>query len=87
VSRKHLSVSFCRYLGLSPKSYAKIQRFIWTLERLRERTSVDWSRLAGDAGYSDQSHLVRDFRRVGAASPIEYLRRWTPDGASLLEER
>lgn len=86
VSRKHLSVTFARYVGLSPKAYARIRRFVWALERLRETSAPDWSRLAGDAGYSDQSHLVRDFRRVGAASPTEYLRRWTPDGASLLEE-
>ncbi len=86
VSRKHLAVSFSRHLGISTKAYAKIRRFIWTLERLRESEAPDWSRLAGEAGYSDQSHLVRDFRRIGAASPTDYLRRWTPDGASLLAD-
>jgi AraC-like DNA-binding protein len=86
VSRKHLSVSFVRDVGISPKRYAAIQRFVWTLRTLRESTNVDWSKLANDAGYSDQSHLVRDFRRVGAASPTEYLRRWTPDGTALLED-
>jgi transcriptional regulator GlxA family with amidase domain len=86
VSRKHLSVSFTRYLGVSAKVYAQIQRFVWTLARLRESTNVDWSRLAGEAGYSDQSHLARDFRRIGAASPTEYRRKWTPDGTALFEE-
>jgi AraC-like DNA-binding protein len=86
VSRKHLSVSFTRYLGVSAKVYAQIQRFVWTLARLRESTEVDWPKLASDAGYSDQSHLARDFRRVGAASPTEYLRRWSPDGTALLED-
>jgi AraC-like DNA-binding protein len=85
VSRKHLAVSFTRYLGLSAKSYAQIQRFLWTLEQLRNSTDVDWSRLAAEAGYSDQSHLVRDFRRVGAASPTEYLRKFAPDRDALLE--
>jgi AraC-like DNA-binding protein len=85
VSRKHLAVSFTRYLGLSAKSYAQIQRFLWTLEQLRNSTEVDWSRLAAEAGYSDQSHLVRDFRRVGAASPTEYLRKFAPDRDALLE--
>jgi AraC-like DNA-binding protein len=85
VSRKHLAVSFNRYVGVSAKSYARIQRFIWTVDRLRSATAVEWSRLAAEAGYSDQSHLVRDFRRVGAASPTEYLRRMAPDGDALLE--
>lgn len=85
VSRKHLAVSFTRYVGVSAKSYAQIQRFLWTLEQLRNSTDVDWSRLAAEAGYSDQSHLVRDFRRVGAASPTEYLRKFAPDRDALLE--
>ena len=85
ISRKHLAVSFTRYVGISAKAYASIQRFVWTLERLRNSTDVEWSRLAIEAGYSDQSHLVRDFRRIGAASPKEYLRRFTPDRDALLE--
>jgi len=85
VSRRHLSVMFSRHVGVSPKRYAAIKRFTWTLEQLRGQTSVDWSQLAIDSGYSDQSHLVRDFRRVGAATPQEYLRRVTPDASALIE--
>jgi AraC-like DNA-binding protein len=85
-SRKQLWLRFARELGMSPKAYAQIQRFVWTLARLRESTSVDWSRLAVAAGYSDQSHLVRDFRRVASASPTEFLRTRTPDSTALLEE-
>ncbi len=85
ISRKHLAVTFNRYVGISAKAYARIQRFVWTLEQLRSRGEVEWSRLAAEAGYSDQSHLVRDFRRVGAASPTEYLRRFAPDRDALLE--
>ena len=83
-SRKHLAASFDRAIGLSMKAYARIRRFVWTLARLRDSTSVNWSTLASEAGYSDQSHLGRDFQRVGAASPTEYLRRITPDGTALL---
>lgn len=85
VSRRHLSVMFARYVGVSPKRYAAIKRFAWTLEQLRGRTTIDWSQLALDAGYSDQSHLVRDFRRVGAATPKDYLRLVTPDASALIE--
>lgn len=85
VSRKHLALSFTRYVGITPKSYAQIHRFLWALEQLRQSTEVNWSRLAAEAGYSDQSHLVRDFRRVGAASPTEYLRKFAPDRDALLD--
>jgi len=83
-SRKHLAVTFTRHLGMPAKSYAQIHRFLWTLEQLRQNDEVDWSVLAHEAGYSDQSHLVRDFRRVGAATPTEYLRQRAPNGDALL---
>ncbi|HEU5219342.1 MAG TPA: helix-turn-helix domain-containing protein [Gemmatimonadales bacterium] len=86
VSRKHLSVTFARYAGMSAKSYACLHRFVRALDRLRRSDSVDWSVLAHEVGYSDQSHLVRDFRRVGAATPTTYLRRVSPDGTALLYE-
>ena len=86
VSRKQLCLRFARELGMSPKAYARLQRFVWTLARLRESTSVEWPRLAVTAGYSDQSHLVRDFRRVASASPTEFLRTRTPDSTALLDE-
>jgi AraC-like DNA-binding protein len=86
VSRRHLSVTFSRYVGLSAKRYAAIRRFMWTLSQLRGQASADWPKLAAKAGYSDQSHLARDFRRVGAATPTEYLRRATPGGDALIDE-
>ena len=85
VSRKHLAVSFNRYVGLSAKAYARTQRFVWTVDRLKESEDVEWSRIAAEAGYSDQSHLVRDFRRVGAASPTQNHRPFTPYRDALLE--
>ena len=84
VSRKHLWMLFAREMGMSPKAYAQIQRFVWTLARLRESESVDWVRLANDAGYSDQSHLAREFRRIADASPTEFLRTRSPDSTALL---
>jgi AraC-like DNA-binding protein len=86
VSRKQLWLRFARDLGMSPKAYARLQRFVWTLARLRESTSVEWPQLAAAAGYSDQSHLVRDFRRFASASPTEFLRTRTPDSTALLDE-
>jgi AraC-like DNA-binding protein len=85
ISRKHLWHHFGRELGMSPKAYAGLHRFLWTLARLRQSTEVDWSQLAIAAGYSDQSHLVRDFRRVASASPTEFLRTRSPDTTALLE--
>ena len=86
VSRKQLWLRFARDVGMSPKAYAQLHRFVWTLARLRESTGVDWPGLAAAAGYSDQAHLVRDFRRAAFASPTEFLRTRTPDTTALLDE-
>jgi AraC-like DNA-binding protein len=86
VSRKHLTVTFTREVGVPPKAYAQVRRFVWTLARLRESESVDWAQLAAAAGYADQSHLVREFRRIASASPTEFLRRRSPDNTALLED-
>lgn len=72
-------------MGMSPKRYANLRRFVWTVAQLRERSQVDWSRLALEAGYADQSHMVRDFKRVAEASPTAFLRQRSPDNTALLE--
>ncbi len=86
VSRKHLTVTFGREIGMPPKAYAQVRRFITTLAHLRARQSVNWAKLAMNAGYADQSHLVRDFRRVAGASPTDFLAKRSPDNTALLEE-
>jgi AraC-like DNA-binding protein len=86
VSRKHLAIVFARDMGVSPKVYARIQRFAWVVERIQDSARVNWSELAGRAGYSDQSHLIRDFQRVAAANPTEFLRSRAPDGTMLFTD-
>lgn len=85
VSRKHLAVTFRQNMGLTAKAYAQIHRFMWTVAQLGQSKTVEWSTLAAGAGYSDQSHLARDFKRIGAATPREYLQRQTPGGDALID--
>jgi AraC-like DNA-binding protein len=41
-----------------------------TLAEAAERP--DWARIAVDAGYYDQSHLINDFRRVTGRTPVTF---------------
>ena len=41
--------------------------------------ALDWSRVAGDAGYADQPHLCREVRRLAGVAPGELLRRSSED--------
>ena len=47
-------------------------------ERAARGDAVDWSRLATELGYSDQSHLVRHFTAAVGVPPDRYARHCTP---------
>lgn len=68
-SRKRLVAHFREQVGLPPKSAARLIRF----ERARvlaERTErPDWTGIALECGYYDQSHLINDFRAVTGRTP------------------
>ena len=72
-SSKHLVSLLRREVGLSAKSLARITRFHAVLTRLRHDQEVDWSALAADCGYYDQSHLTRDIRCFAGCRPGDLL--------------
>jgi AraC-like DNA-binding protein len=64
---RRLQRAFRRHVGLAPKTYARIVRFRQTWEALGQGERQ--SRVAAAHGYSDQAHLLRDFRRFAGTSP------------------
>ncbi len=76
VSRKHLISLFTDAVGVAPKRYLRLVRFQHVLDRVWETpAAVDWSEIAYDFGYSDQSHLSREFRALSGLTPTDYLRQ------------
>jgi AraC-like DNA-binding protein len=61
--------------GLKPKLFNRVQRFQRVLALTHQIPEPDWSQLALDHGYFDQSHLIRDFLAFSGFSPADYLRR------------
>ena len=70
-SRRRLAARFRDEIGLSPKTFARVLRFEHAKELL-ERVGVDWARVAVEAGYYDQSHLVNEFRAITGTTPTRY---------------
>jgi AraC-like DNA-binding protein len=52
---------------------ARTYRFAKVVGSLDAAAAVDWADLAFRAGYSDQSHFVRDFRTFTGRTPTAYL--------------
>lgn len=84
LSDRHVLTQFRRVVGLSPKTMSRIARFQAVVGATEGREEVDWSRLAYRFGFADQSHLVREFRRLAGVTPTEFLARRTPEEAHVV---
>jgi len=62
-------------VGLKPKLFNRIQRFQRLLTHVHCMARPNWSELALNAGYFDQSHLIRDFVVFTGVSPADYVYR------------
>ncbi|MFF4739506.1 helix-turn-helix domain-containing protein [Streptomyces sp. NPDC001262] len=68
-SRQHLTARFHREVGLSPKSIARIARLQRVMLLMRSTHPPSWAEVAATCGYTDQSHLNRDFRLLTGCTP------------------
>ncbi len=73
LSHRHFIALFRDATGLAPKRYARLRRFDRVLADVRAN-GVDWSALALAHGYSDQSHMTRDFGEFAGVAPDAYRR-------------
>lgn len=71
-SHKHLITRFREQVGLTPKRAARTIRFERALRRVGRADRPDWVTLAAVCGYSDQAHLIRDFREFAGTTPTAF---------------
>ncbi len=64
---------FVEQLGMPPKVYARVARLSFVLQRKTLNASLNWTSIAGEAGYCDYKHLARDFKAIVGTSPTAYL--------------
>jgi AraC-like DNA-binding protein len=77
LSERAFERRFVAHVGLTPVRYRRLARFRLVL-RLHAGGLRDWSELAATTGFSDQSHLVRDYRAFTGLTPTE----WAADQAA-----
>jgi AraC-like DNA-binding protein len=71
--RRFLTV-FRAEVGLAPKLFCRILRFRHLHARAQRRGRMDWTQLALECGFFDQSHLANEFRLLAGMTPSEYQR-------------
>lgn len=84
LSARRFTRLFTIEVGLTPKLYARVQRFQRMVRQMRApRLKVpqpDWSELAQHCGYFDQSHLIRDCRSMSGFTPSELATKRSDNG-------
>lgn len=63
--------------GLAPKRFCELLRFGAAVAHGHSHAASAWSEVAATAGYADQAHLTREFRRFAGLTPGRYRRHAT----------
>jgi AraC-like DNA-binding protein len=74
ISLRQLERRFRAGVGLPPKLFGSMRRFLRVFRRMEE-PGATWVETAIACGYYDQAHLIRDFRRFAGQTPAVLLAR------------
>jgi AraC-like DNA-binding protein len=72
LSHRRFVELFHRQVGLTPKAFCRVQRFQRVLRHVHGSGDVEWSQLALNCGYYDQSHFIHDFQTFSGFTPTAY---------------
>jgi methylphosphotriester-DNA--protein-cysteine methyltransferase len=73
LSQSALERRFRRIVGVSPKKFAFLARLRNAVQLQAAGTNL--TAVAHDAGYFDQSHFIKDFRRATGSAPTAFFRQ------------
>lgn len=73
LSTKQFNRIFSEYIGASPKEFSRTIRFQRALHILETRPQTSLTSLAYESGFFDQSHMIKEFKRLSGYTPSEYL--------------
>jgi AraC-like DNA-binding protein len=68
-SERHLINQFRAYLGVRPKATSRRLRFSHALSMVSTHPTGDLGAIAAEAGFSDQSHMTREFQTFAGVTP------------------
>lgn len=72
LSPRTLARRFSSRVGITPKRFARVHRLQMVLRAVRCSSKPDWCALAAEHGYTDQAHLIHDFRDLADTTPSHY---------------
>jgi AraC-like DNA-binding protein len=73
ISSRQLARRFHNVIGMTPKEFVRVNRFIRAAHRLRAGTDSNFTDTAYACGYFDQAHFNHDFREFAGMTPKEFV--------------
>ena len=73
LSKKQFSRVFMEYVGTSPKDFIRIIRMQRALFIMQQNPQMNFAQVAYSCGFSDQSHMIKEFKFFSGYTPQEYL--------------
>ena len=68
---------FTKEIGVTPKQFAKIIQFNFSIDQLSEKDYVSLTEISYKSGFSDQSHFIRTFKRFVGKTPKEIQKQFS----------
>ena len=72
LSGRSLERKFKRQVGITPKLFARVNRFQASLQQLKNNSYSKLSDIAFSLEYADQSHFIREFKEFAGFTPKEF---------------
>jgi len=73
-TERHLERKFKECIGLNPKKFGNVVRLHHFLKLLKNKPNdSNITTICYDAGFSDQSHLIKEFKKHTGITPTEYV--------------
>jgi AraC-like DNA-binding protein len=74
MTERTLERQFIAQVGLTPKQFAGIIQFQSSLKRLSDENYDHLTEVGFDAGFADQSHFIRAFKKYTGKTPSDFLK-------------
>lgn len=72
MSQRQLQRCFIKYMGICPKTYCRMSRFLRLLHAKEKKPDQKWAALAHEFGYYDQMHLIKEFKKFLKTLPSAF---------------
>jgi AraC-like DNA-binding protein len=73
ITERTFERNFLAEVGLTPKQFAKIIQFQYSLQQLTQEKFDTLTEIGIESGFSDQSHFIREFKKYTGQTPSYYL--------------